>query len=266
MKVIVIIFAFGLAFARVLAMLDKTRNTSIHSFPQHSFDTFSDEWRTLMTNHCSYYKALKPESRAIFEAKVCHFLSIVKIVPIDFEAHPNDYLFVAAGAVLPTLHLSYYAYPHLKYVVLHPQTFGMFEDDNGDTLHTAGYIAPKRFPDRLHLARNVVWHDFLGDTDSNVAIHEFIHLLDFGDRKMDGIPEGLMDKKHIEPWIKLMIEEMESIKNGYSSINNYAGENAPEFLSTVVEYYFKKHDVFRQKHPRVCEVLDAIFKKEHHLG
>ena len=37
-----------------------------------------------------------------------------------------------------------------------------------------------------------------------MAIHEFVHLIDKTDGSIDGIPEFLLSKQYILPWLELM--------------------------------------------------------------
>ena len=94
---------------------------------------------------------------------------------------------------------------------------------------------------------------------SNVAIHEFVHLVDKTDGAVDGIPEFLLEKKYILPWLDLMQKKIEDIIDDKSDINPYGATNQAEFFAVVSEYFFERPDMLKSKHPELYELLKKIF-------
>ncbi|HYX07095.1 MAG TPA: zinc-dependent peptidase, partial [Bacteroidales bacterium] len=93
----------------------------------------------------------------------------------------------------------------------------------------------------------------------NVGIHEFVHLLDKADGATDGIPEILLDRNYVLPWLKEIKNEIHRIAKGHSDINPYGLTNNAEFLSVVSEYFFDNPHEFHKKHPELYEYLTTIF-------
>jgi Mlc titration factor MtfA (ptsG expression regulator) len=113
------------------------------------------------------------------------------------------------------------------------------------------------------LSRNALIKGFSKNSgEENTGIHEFVHLLDKADGATDGIPESFLPHKYIEPWVKMMHQEIRNIEMDHSDINPYATTNQAEFFAVVSEYFFKKPDQFQNKHPELYEMLSKIFGQE----
>jgi Mlc titration factor MtfA (ptsG expression regulator) len=72
---------------------------------------------------------------------------------------------------------------------------------------------------------------------SKTTIHEFVHLVDKTDGEIDGLPESLMDKRYIKPWLQLIEEKIKEIVEDRSDINPYGATNEAEFFAVVSEYF-----------------------------
>jgi Mlc titration factor MtfA (ptsG expression regulator) len=95
----------------------------------------------------------------------------------------------------------------------------------------------------------------------HVGIHEFVHLLDKADGDTDGIPEMLLGKQYLLPWVKQMHLAIEQIKEGDSEINAYGATNEAEFLSVVSEYFFTQPGRLSHTHPELFQLLENIFRQ-----
>ncbi len=226
------------------------------------FNQFKEDWHRLLNQYVPFYQALSHANQLTFQDKMLQFLKRVEIFPLDFEITDKDYLFVASSAVLPVFLKDDWLYPSLKMVILHQYPLGVFEDRHGNELQTAGMFDFKRSPDKIHIVREILWKDFLHDTPCNVALHEFVHCIDYADQRIDGIPAILMEKRYVEPWMNQMLLEMKNLFHPQSKINWYAGENKPEFLATVFEYYFKQPYHFQQHHPELFKILQRILNHD----
>ena len=110
------------------------------------------------------------------------------------------------------------------------------------------------------LSRKALHHGFSNKTDKgNTAIHEFVHLLDMMDGNTDGIPEQLLGKENVLPWLQLMHKEMEKIHKDKSDIRSYGGTNQAEFFAVAAEYFFERPKLFKRKHPEIYKMLHLCF-------
>ena len=113
------------------------------------------------------------------------------------------------------------------------------------------------------LSQHELRQGFLNKTGkTNTAIHEFVHLLDKTDGAVDGIPENLMDRQYILPWLQLMHKKIGEIIKGRTDINPYGATNQAEFFAVVSEYFFERPDLLKQKHPELYQLLEDIFSPQ----
>lgn len=221
---------------------------------------FPEDWHILLLHYVRFYAKLNEPEQAAFRNKIMKFLTQVKVCGVGFMPAHQDYLWVAASGVIPIFYLKNWMYPNLTRVVLHQQAFGAFEDKQGVTLYVAGLVDFKHMPQTIHLARNVLWHDVMHDTPSQVAIHEFIHWIDYQDQSIDGIPYLLLSAQSIQAWAHHMKHEIQAIHLGTSQINPYGASKPAEFLATVSEMYFKQPDTLQQYHPALYKMLHKMYK------
>ena len=113
------------------------------------------------------------------------------------------------------------------------------------------------------LSQHELRQGFLNRTGkTNTAIHEFVHLVDKTDGYTDGIPENLVLKNSIGPWLKLMHRKILEIREGKSDINPYGATNEAEFFAVAAEYFFERPDLLRERHPELFALLEQIFLKD----
>jgi Mlc titration factor MtfA (ptsG expression regulator) len=113
------------------------------------------------------------------------------------------------------------------------------------------------------LSKPALHQGFLNETDkNNTAIHEFVHLIDKTDGAIDGIPENLLGKQYILPWINLIAKEIEQINKGKSDINPYGATSQTEFFAVASEYFFERPQLLKSKHPELYVLLERIFSHD----
>ena len=104
---------------------------------------------------------------------------------------------------------------------------------------------------------------FRNTTDKrSVGIHEFAHLVDKTDGRIDGIPKVGLDRQAIGPWIDLVRRKMVEIEAGQSDINRYALTNEAEFFALVSEYFFERPNIMQRKHPELYATLERVFNQD----
>ncbi len=79
------------------------------------------------------------------------------------------------------------------------------------------------------------------------------------DGATDGIPEGFLPHEYVEPWVRMMHQEIHKIEAGRSDIDVYATTNEAEFFAVVSEYFFERPEQFQTKHPELYDMLSRIF-------
>jgi Mlc titration factor MtfA (ptsG expression regulator) len=222
---------------------------------------FPDEWKKILSEKVNFYNALKPEEKRDFEYKVQEFLLNCKITGIKSEVDLDDKLLVAASAIIPVFPFKDWRYLNLQEVLLYPDSFADNFAVEGDNRNILGMVGTGSMDGKMILSKTALHTGFSIATDKkNTAIHEFVHLIDKMDGSIDGVPELLLDKQLLNCWMKLVQEKTSDIISGKSDINPYAGTSQTEFFAVVSEYFFERPKLLAQKHPKLYDILEQIFR------
>jgi Mlc titration factor MtfA (ptsG expression regulator) len=220
--------------------------------------------KQLLTQHIAFYNNLNNEDKNVFEQRVQRFLTDVHIEGLGFEIHDIDSIMVASSAVIPIFGFKGWTYRNVTNVLLYPDTFNNeFQFEGTEDRNILGMVGSGYMNGQMILSRSALLKGFSKNSgEENTGIHEFVHLLDKADGATDGIPEIFLAQEYIEPWIKMMHQEIRNIERDHSDINPYAATNQAEFFAVVSEYFFKKPDQFQNNHPELYEMLSKIFGQE----
>ncbi|WP_367389113.1 zinc-dependent peptidase [Lewinella sp. LCG006] len=220
-------------------------------------------WRDVLNEKVKYYQNLPTEEQNRFEQAVLQFFEDVVITGIETELTDTDRLLVAASATIPLFGFPGWRYHNLNEVLLYENTFNHDYQTEGEERNILGMVGTGAMQRMMILSKQALHQGFEDQrSKSNVGIHEFVHLLDKADGETDGIPEILMERPYIIPWLKEMHEEIEEIKNRDSDINPYGATNQAEFLSVAAEYFFSQPHLFERKHPDLFELMEKIFRQD----
>lgn len=223
---------------------------------------FPPSWTSILDKEILFYKELSPEKQAYFRKRMMAFLAEVNVEAVQFELTDRDRVFVAASAVIPIFNFGDWHYNNLDTVLIYPDYFNAdleFHSESEDRT-IGGMVGTGQFENHMILSRKALDFGFSNKTDKgNTAIHEFVHLLDKMDGNTDGIPEYLLGKENIAPWLKLIHREMEAIHNDESDIRKYGGTSETEFFAVAAEYFFERPDLFKRKHPELYKMLEVCF-------
>ncbi len=220
---------------------------------------FPNEWRHILEEKVAFYNRLSRIEKQEFERKVHIFLLNVQITGVDTEVTHQDRILIASGAVIPIFRFKNWHYANLKEVQVHPDQFRIPTTDKW----AHGLVGWSAMEGKMMLSRKAIEHGFYDQTDNkNVAIHEFIHILDKQDGTMDGILEQVMNEIDIMPWLTIINRKMNEIDIGDSSIRDYGASNEAEFLAVVSEYFFENPDKMRLEHPGLYNALNSFFNQK----
>ena len=208
-----------------------------------------------------FYQKLTAEEKIIFLKEVNIFLQKVLITAVNTSITDADKILVAASAVIPMFAFKGWEYPHLEEVLLYNDHFNKgFETEGNEDRNIMGLVGSGVYANKMLLSKPALVHGFSNRTDkNNTAIHEFAHLVDGADGDIDGVPEILMDKQYVMPWMNLIHTEMEQMKDKRSDINPYGYTNKSEFFAVAAEYFFERPDLFKTKHPDMYKAMQDIF-------
>lgn len=217
-------------------------------------------YKTLLTEQVPFYKNLDEERKQEFESRVQHFLSTMRITGINTTVEDIDRVLIAASAVIPIFNFPGWEYVNLHEVLVYPDSFDHEFQQEGTHRSIIGMVGSGALNHVMILSQRELRQAFLNKTGkTNTAIHEFVHLVDKTDGSIDGVPEFILDKKYILPWLQLMRNEIELILKDRSDINPYGASNEAEFFAVVSEYFFERPKLLKEKHPELYQLLAEIF-------
>lgn len=226
---------------------------------------FPNEWRKILSEDVNFYQSLNAGERKRFEFRVQEFLLNCKITGIETEVSDQDRLFVASSAVIPVFGFDKWKYVNIREVLLYPSTFNNdFQfDAKSEDRNVLGMVGSHNMEGIMILSKQALELGFKNDTDKrNTAIHEFVHLIDKSDGVVDGIPKVLLEKQYTIPWLNLINNEMNKIKEGDSDINPYGATNQAEFFSVASEYFFERPKLLQENHPELYRLLEKVFNQK----
>ena len=84
------------------------------------------------------------------------------------------------------------------------------------------------------LSKQALREGFINARDKkNVAIHEFVHLIDKADGRIDGVPKVLLEHQYVIPWLGMVRQEIENIITERSDIDYYGATNEADFFAVL---------------------------------
>jgi Mlc titration factor MtfA (ptsG expression regulator) len=222
-------------------------------------------YKTLLEECVPFYQKLNDFRKKEFEERVGIFLGRVKITGVKTEVEDIDRILIASSAVIPIFNFPGWEYLNLHEVLLYPDSFNHDFAQQGEGRDVMGMVGSGALNHVMILSQYELRQAFNNqEGKTNTAIHEFVHLVDKTDGAIDGIPEFILDKKYIMPWLNLMQKEIEMIRESNSDINPYGATNQAEFFAVVSEYFFERPELFQEKHPELFELLKKIFRSPDH--
>jgi Mlc titration factor MtfA (ptsG expression regulator) len=220
---------------------------------------FPNLWRDILNERVSFYAQLSAKDKTEFERKVHVFLLNIRIRGMKTEVSHEDKILIAAGAVIPVFRFSQWNYANLLEVQLYPDKFPIPESNK----MAHGLVGWGSKEGIMMLSRKAVHDGFHDNTDNkNVVIHEFIHILDKQDGKIDGIMGTAMNDVDLMPWLHIINIKMNEIDFGNSSIRDYGTTNRAEFLAVVSEFFFENPERLKIEHPGLYNALDTFYSEK----
>jgi len=217
-------------------------------------------YKSILIERVPFYQNLDDNRKQEFENRVQHFLATTRITGVKTTVEDIDRVLIAASAVIPIFNFQGWEYVNLHEVLLYPDAFDHDFQQAGSHRSVIGMVGTGAMNHVMILSQNELRQAFLDKTGkANTAIHEFVHLVDKTDGAIDGVPEFILEKKYILPWLQLMRREIELILEDRSDINPYGATNEAEFFAVVSEYFFERPKLLQEKHPELYRLLSEIF-------
>lgn len=250
---LLILIIFVLAIVYMVKFLGKKKVTVTDPVPLQLKDILEDQ--------VPFYQQLNNQKQIEFKERASHFLTQVKITGVRTKVEDLDRVLIAASAIIPIFNFPGWEYPNLNEVLLYPDSFSHEFEQEGEERHILGMVGSGAYSQVMILSQFELRQAFLNETGkNNTAIHEFVHLIDKTDGEIDGIPESLLGRQYIKPWLQLMQEKIKEIIDDKSDINPYGATDEAEFFAVASEYFFERPELLKAKHPELYELMEKIFK------
>jgi len=250
LQTILVLAVAGLLFS--FFFRTKKKNLVVQSIP--------DNYKSILSEHVPFYQQLDEDRKDEFENRVQHFLATTRITGVKTTVEDIDSVLIAASAVIPIFNFPGWEYLNLHEVLLYPDSFDHEFQQQGNHRSIIGMVGSGALNHVMILSQHELRQAFINKTGkTNTAIHEFVHLVDKTDGTLDGVPEFILERKYILPWLELMRKEIELILKDRSDIDPYGATNEAEFFAVVSEYFFERPKLLKEKHPALYELLVKIF-------
>lgn len=252
----------GLVFCLGLLLVFYVFKSFNRSNRQVYFELPSSFIEEILLDKVRFYAKLSDSDKNLFKERVAYFLRRVKIsAEKGAVLRDDDRVLIAASATIPLLHFETWAYENLDEVIVYPDYFDERFDVHSENNNVAGMVGSGAMNHKMILSLPALRAGFEKYSEGNTAVHEFVHLIDKADGEVDGVPEYLIPKDLIDPWLQEMNRTVRAIREGDSDIRTYAGTNEAEFLAVLSEYFFKKPKKLKEEHPELFDLLDKIYNR-----
>jgi Mlc titration factor MtfA (ptsG expression regulator) len=226
----------------------------------HEIEPLALKHIAALKSKVDFYKKLSAADKKRFEHDVNVFLRTTKITGVETDVNHEDEALIAAGACIPVFNFPEWQYDNLDEVILYPNLFDENFATQGKGRFVSGMVGSGVMEGKMILSKRSLHLGFDNRTDKkNVAVHEFIHLIDKADGSIDGVPSLFVDKTFALPWFELMRQKIKEIEKDRSDINPYGATNPAEFFSVVSEYFFERPKLLKKKHPQLYAELTEVF-------
>ncbi len=223
---------------------------------------FPEKWKEILLKNIDFYRELSDEEKEYFEKRIQYFLKTKKITGVGTDVDDKLKLLIAVSAIMPVFAFPEFEYTNIDEILVYPESFDE-EYNSGNEKRILGMVGDGAMNRMMILSKKDILSSFSGKrTTENVALHEFVHLIDKMDGAVDGIPGILINKAYTLPWLKELKKEISKIKHRKSDINPYGMTNKSEFLAVASEYFFMSPVKFKKNHPELYKYFSKIYRKK----
>jgi len=217
--------------------------------------------KQLLLDNVAFYQGLDDDKKVLFENRIKEFLQIVTITGVTTKVEDLDRILIASGAIIPIFAFPDWMYNNIDEVLLYKDSFNTEYSTDGTDRNILGMVGDGAMHRQMILSQPSVRASFKNATDGrNTVIHEFVHLIDKADGTTDGIPEYLLSRPYVMPWLNKIHETISQMKHSnHSDINLYGATNDAEFLAVIAEYFFERPEQLKTNHPELYTLLEQMF-------
>lgn len=215
----------------------------------------------LLTENVPFYNKLSDKDKALFEARIKDFLAHTTVRGVEVEVDDLDRILIASGAIMLIFSFPDWKYNNISEILLYPSSFDRQFSQDAPERNVLGMVGDGAMHREMILSKRSLRASFSNPADGeNTVLHEFAHLIDKADGATDGIPEYLLSKPQVLPWISLVRETINQMRaSGHSDIDLYGATNETEFFAVITEYFFEQPGKLKEHHPELFSMLEQMF-------
>ncbi len=218
------------------------------------------DFKELLVNNVDFYKNLDENGRAAFELRVEDFLKNTMIKGVDTEVDDLDRILVASGAIMLIFSFPKWRYNNISEILVYKGEFNRSFKTGVPDANIQGLVGEGVMNRKMLLSKPAIRNGFRKQDGRNTILHEFAHLLDKADGTIDGVPEYMLTRPEVLPWVQKVHESIRVMQEGgHADINFYGATNSAEFFAVVTEYFFEQPEQLKLNHPQLYSQLKEIF-------
>lgn len=222
---------------------------------------FPAEWEAVLQQHVVFFRALAPDQQQRFRRDLQVFLDETLVTGVGTEVDVTTRVLAGASAIIPVFGHPEWEWREISEILIRPNRFDMDPTNHGGDTNVLGMVGTGTMNRVMILSRPDLLRGFENPSDKqNVGLHEFAHLIDKSDGRIDGIPAVGLNRETIGPWIDLVRRKMQEIRDGQSDLREYALTNEAEFFAVATEAFFERPDVLQSRHPDLYAAMERIFR------
>ena len=252
----------------IKAFLRRKRSERLRSRP------FPDHWLTILDEKVPLFHRLSPADQDELKWRVQVFLAEKRFEGCGGLMVTDEMAVTIAGyACMLLLHRDTDCYPQLCSVLIYPEAFLVpvkhdCSDVPGVVYEGVDILCGEAWPTgALVLSWDEVRQASSDDRDgSNVALHEFAHLLDMEGGEADGTPL-LKHRQQYKVWAEVFENEFKQLRrarrrNYRTVLDTYGAEHPSEFFAVATEAFFENPLVMKQRHPLLYGELKKYYQQD----
>jgi len=222
---------------------------------------FPAEWEAVLQRYVVFFRALSPELQQRFRRDLQVFLDETRVTGVGTEVDVTTRVLAGASAIIPVFGHPEWEWREISEILIRPGRFDMDPTDTAGDANVLGMVGTGAMNRIMILSKPDLLRGFKNPSDKqNVGLHEFAHLVDKSDGRIDGIPGVGLDRETIGPWVDLVRRKMQEIRDGESDLRDYALTNEAEFFAVATEAFFERPDAMQARHPDLYAAMEKIFR------
>jgi Mlc titration factor MtfA (ptsG expression regulator) len=222
---------------------------------------FPAEWEAVLQRDVVFFRALPPGQQQRFRQDLQIFLDETRITGVGTEVDVTTRVLAGASAIIPVFGHPEWEWREISEILVRPGRFDMDPTSQRGSTNVLGMVGTGVMDGVMILSKPDLLRGFRNPSDKqNVGLHEFAHLVDKSDGRIDGIPAIGLDREAVGPWVELVRRKMQEIREGDSDLRDYALTNEAEFFAVATEAFFERPDTMQVRHPELYAAMERIFR------